>query len=215
MQIFQQQVANTVAGFLLDCQAVKLNLKEPYTWASGWKSPIYTDNRLTLSYPHVRTYIKNQLISLIINNFPAVECIAGVATGGIPQGALTADEIGVPFVYVRSEPKGHGLKNLIEGLVTPGQKVVVVEDLISTGKSSLRAVTALQEAGTEVLGMVSVFTYGFPEAWKAFDAAGITCFPLTDYLSLISTALQKGLIKESDIATLEDWRKNPAQWMQG
>jgi orotate phosphoribosyltransferase len=191
MQIFQQQVANNVAGFLLDCQAVKLNLKQPYVWASGWKAPIYTDNRVTLSFPQVRTYIKNQLISLIVNNFPTVECIAGVATGGIPQGALAADEIGIPFVYVRSEAKGHGLKNMIEGQVHEGQKVVVVEDLISTGKSSLKAVEALQEAGAEVLGMVSVFTYGFPQAWEAFETAGIQCFPLTDYLSLIATALQK------------------------
>ncbi len=212
MQIFQQQVANTVAAYLLDCQAVKINLKEPYIWASGWKSPIYTDNRVTLSYPQVRTYIKNQLISLIVNNFPTVECIAGVATGGIPQGALTADEIGVAFVYVRAEPKGHGLKNLIEGHVSPGQKVVVVEDLISTGKSSLRAVNALLEEGADVLGMVSVFTYGFPEAWASFEKAGVKCFPLTDYLSLISTALAKGLIQEKDIATLEQWRKDPASW---
>jgi len=212
MQIFQQQVANTVAGFLLDCEAVKLNLKEPFTWASGWKSPIYTDNRVTLSYPQVRTYIKNQLVSLIINNFPTVDCIAGVATGGIPQGAMTADEIGVSFVYVRAEPKGHGLKNLIEGHIQEGQKVVVIEDLISTGRSSLRAVEALQESGAEVLGMVSVFTYGFPQAWDAFEKAGIKCFPLTDYLSLISTALHKGIILEKDVAALEQWRKNPAAW---
>jgi len=212
MQIFQQQVANTVASYLLDCQAVKFNLKQPYIWASGWKSPIYTDNRVTLSYPQVRTYIKNQLISLIVNNFPTVECIAGVATGGIPQGALTADEIGVSFVYVRSEPKGHGLKNLIEGQIIEGQKVVVLEDLISTGKSSLKAVEALQDAGADILGMVSVFTYGFPMAWDAFEKAGIKCFPLTDYLSLITTALQRGIIKEKDISTLEEWRKNPANW---
>lgn len=212
MQIFQQQVANTVAGFLLDCQAVKLNLKQPYTWASGWKSPIYTDNRVTLSYPQVRTYIKNQLISLIVNNFPTVDCIAGVATGGIPQGALTADEIGVAFVYVRSEPKVYGLKNMIEGQVQPGQKVVVVEDLISTGKSSLKAVDALVDAGADVLGMVSVFTYGFPSAWEAFENAGVKVFPLTDYLSLIATALQKGIVKEKDVAALEQWRRDPAGW---
>jgi orotate phosphoribosyltransferase len=212
MQIFQQQVANNVAGFLLDCQAVKLNLKQPYVWASGWKAPIYTDNRVTLSFPSVRTYIKNQLISLIVNNFPSVECIAGVATGGIPQGALVADEIGIPFIYVRSEAKNHGLKNMIEGQVQEGQKVVVVEDLISTGKSSLKAVEAIQEAGAEVLGMVSVFTYGFPQAWEAFEKAGIQCFPLTDYLSLIATALQKGIIKDKDIATLEQWRKEPGNW---
>lgn len=212
MQIFQQQVANTVAAYLLDCQAVKLNLKEPFTWASGWKSPIYTDNRVTLSFPQVRTYIKNQLISLIVNNFPDVEGVAGVATGGIPQGALVADEIGIPFVYVRAEPKGHGLKNLIEGQVQPGQKMVVVEDLISTGKSSLKAVDALIDSGAEVLGMVSVFTYGFPEAWEAFENAEIQCFPLTDYLSLIATALQKGLIREEDIATLENWRKDSSHW---
>jgi len=212
MQIFQQQVANNVASFLLDCEAVKFNLKEPFVWASGWKSPIYTDNRVTLSFPQVRTYIKNQLVSLIINNFPTVDCIAGVATGGIPQAALTADEIGVSLVYVRAEAKGHGLKNLIEGHITDGQKVVVVEDLISTGKSSLRAVEALQEYGAEVLGMVSVFTYGFPEAWDAFEAAGIKCFPLTDYLSLISTALQKGIVKEKDIMALEQWRKDPSHW---
>jgi orotate phosphoribosyltransferase len=213
MQIFQQQVANTVAGFLLDCQAVKFNLEDPYVWASGWKSPIYTDNRVTLSFPQVRTYIKNQLISLIVNNFSAVECIAGVATGGIPQGALTADEIGVPFVYVRNEFKAHGLQNLIEGQIHEGQKVVVVEDLISTGKSSLKAVEALREAGAEVLGMVSVFTYGFPVAWEAFEKAGIKCFPLTDYLSVITTALQRGIVQEKDIPALEAWRKNPSKWV--
>jgi len=214
MQIFQQQVANNVASFLLDCQAVKLNLKEPYTWASGWKSPIYTDNRVTLSFPQVRTYIKNQLVSLIINNFPTVDCIAGVATGGIPQAALTADEIGVSMVYVRAEPKVHGLKNLIEGHLIEGQKVVVIEDLISTGKSSLRAVETLQENGADVLGMVSVFTYGFPQASEAFETAGIKCYPLTDYLSLISTALLKGLIQEKDVASLEQWRKSPMSWKQ-
>lgn len=212
MQIFQQQVANRIADQLLDCGAVKINVKEPYTWASGWKSPIYTDNRLTLSYPDVRSFIKTQLVSLVSTHFSQVQGIAGVATGGIPQGTLVADELNIPFLYVRSEAKGHGLRNLVEGKLERGQKIVVVEDLISTGKSSLAAVAALRDYGADVLGMVSVFTYGFPTAGEAFAAANLVCFPLTDYLSLISKALEKGLVTDAEIPLLEAWRKSPGDW---
>lgn len=212
MPIFQQQVANQVAESLLDCQAVKLSIDQPYTWASGWKSPIYCDNRITLSFPAVRSFIKNQLVKLISIHFPEAEVIAGVATGGIPQGALVADEMSLPFVYVRAEAKGHGMQNRVEGWFNKGQKLVVVEDLISTGKSSLSAVDALRESGADVLGMVSVFTYGFSVAGSALAKSGISCFPLTDYPSLIAIALQKGIISDSDIPRLESWRKNPATW---
>lgn len=212
MQIFQQQIANRVAEFLLDCQAVKINPENPYLWSSGWKSPIYTDNRLTLSFPHVRSFIKNQLNSIVSNQFPEAEAIAGVATGGIPQGVLVADELDLGFLYIRAESKGHGLQNRIEGRLLEGQKIVVVEDLISTGKSSLSAVEAIREAGGVVLGMVSVFTYGFPEAGLAFKEAGVSCYPLSDYLTLVAIALERGLISVTDLPALEEWRKDPSKW---
>lgn len=212
MQIYHQQIANRVAEYLLDCEAVKLNAGNPYSWSSGWKSPIYTDNRITLSFPSARSYVKNQLVTLISDQFPKAEAIAGVATGGIAQGALVADTLNLGFLYVRAESKGHGLQNRIEGRLLKGQKIVVVEDLISTGKSSLSAVDALREAGADVLGMVSVFTYGFQEAELAFSEAGVSCFSLSDYLSLLSIALDRGLIADSDLPLLESWRKNPSQW---
>ncbi|HRH34801.1 MAG TPA: orotate phosphoribosyltransferase [Catalimonadaceae bacterium] len=212
MKIQNQQIADRVAEFLLECEAVKLNAGNPFSWSSGWKSPIYTDNRVTLSFPIVRTFVKNELVSLISEQFPAVEAIAGVATGGIAQGALVSDKLDLGFLYVRAESKGHGLQNQIEGRLVKGQKIVVVEDLISTGKSSLSAVNALREAGADVLGMVSVFTYGFHEAELAFSDAGIPCFSLSDYPSLVTIALRQGLISDSDLPLLISWRKNPAQW---
>lgn len=212
MNFFQEQVAIKTAEFLLQTDAVKLSPQKPFKWASGWLSPIYCDNRLTLSYPNARNYIKNQLISLIINNFPEVEAIAAVATAGIPQGAMVADEIGLPFLYVRSEAKDHGMQRLIEGKITPGQKVVLVEDLISTGASSMKAVDALRNAGFEVQGMVAVFTYGFDIAEKNIEAKKIKVLYLCDYATLIQVAAEKGIIASSDIITLEHWRKTPENW---
>lgn len=212
MQIFNPQTARSVAKDLLDCGAVKINPTEPYNWASGWKSPIYTDNRLTLSFPEIRSFIKGELAALVSSQFPAAEGIAGVATGGIPQGALVADVLNLPFLYVRPEPKGHGLRNQVEGKLAKGQKLVVVEDLISTGKSSLAAVSALRAAGAQVLGMVCVFTYGFTQAETAFQDAGLPCFPLTDYLTLIAMAREKKLVSASATPLLEAWRQAPEDW---
>lgn len=212
MQISTPHTARQVAAHLLDCGAVKVNPGTPYTWASGWKSPIYTDNRLTLSFPEIRSFIKTELAALINAQFPEAEGIAGVATGGIPQGALVADVLHLPFLYVRPEPKGHGLRNQVEGRLLSGQKLVVVEDLISTGKSSLAAVSALRAAGADVLGMVCVFTYGFALADKAFQEAGLPCFPLSDYLTLISMAREKELVSAGAIPLLEAWRKAPEVW---
>jgi orotate phosphoribosyltransferase len=212
MKVFQEQVARKTAEFLIQTDAVKLSPAKPFKWASGWNSPIYCDNRLTLSYPNARNYIKNQLISLVINSYPEVEAIAGVATAGIPQGALVADEIGLPFLYVRSEAKDHGMQRLIEGKITPGQKVVVVEDLISTGGSSMKAVQALKNSGFEVLGMVAVFTYGFEVANQNIMQAHVEVACLCDYSTLIQVAVEKGLIAKSDLITLENWRQSPESW---
>jgi orotate phosphoribosyltransferase len=212
MKVFQEQVARKTAEFLLQTDAVKLSPAKPFKWASGWNSPIYCDNRLTLSYPNARNFIKNQLISLVINSYPEVEAIAGVATAGIPQGALVADEIGLPFLYVRSEAKDHGMQRLIEGKITPGQKVVVVEDLISTGGSSMKAVQALKNSGFEVLGMVAVFTYGFEVADQNVMQAQVKVACLCDYSTLIQVAVEKGLIAKSDLITLENWRQSPESW---
>ena len=175
-----KETAKTVAKKLLEINAIKLNVENPFTWASGWKSPIYCDNRLSLSYPEVRTFIKNQLASTIQENFSGAEAIAGVATAGIPQGALVADALNIPFIYVRSKPKGHGLENLIEGKVTKGQKVVVIEDLVSTGGSSLKAIEALMKSEVSVLGMVSIFTYGFPVAQENFDNAKVPLISISN-----------------------------------
>jgi len=206
------EVAKTVAKLLLEIQAIKLNVGDPFTWASGWKSPIYCDNRMSLSYPQVRTYIKEQLASNISQSFPQVEAIAGVATAGIPQGALVAEALNLPFLYVRSKPKGHGMENLIEGKITPGQKVVLIEDLISTGGSSLSAAEALRVAGFNVLGMAAIFTYGFGIADDKFREFGVKFITLCNYSELIEEALKLNYISGDQVAHLQKWRENPSTW---
>ncbi len=197
---------------LLAIKAIKLQPNDPFTWASGWKSPFYCDNRKTLSFAELRTFVKLELTHAVLEHFPEAEAVAGVATGAIAQGALVADALNLPFAYVRSKPKDHGLENLIEGELKPGLKVVVVEDLISTGGSSLKAVEALRRHGCEVVGMVASYTYGFDVAEKAFEEAGVKLVTLTDYDHVVATALETGYIAESDIQLLNDWRKDPAGW---
>lgn len=197
---------------LLAIKAIKLQPNNPFTWASGWKSPFYCDNRKTLSYPELRNYVKLELVHAILEHFPEVEAVAGVATGAIPQGALVADALNLPFVYIRNKPKDHGLENLIEGELKLGAKVVVVEDLISTGGSSLKAVEAIRKNGSEVIGMVASYTYGFPVAKKAFEEAGVQLVTLTDYEHVVAIARETGYIAESDIQLLDEWRKDPANW---
>ena len=201
-----------VAKYLLQIKAIKLEPTNHFVWASGWNSPIYCDNRKTLSYPEVRSYIKEQFANMIKDNFSNVDVIAGVATGAIAQGALVAQELGLPFVYVRSEAKKHGLENLIEGVVAPGQKVVVIEDLISTGGSSLKAVEALRSAGCDVLGMAAIFTYGFKTAEDNFAAANCKLLCLSNYNALIELALETNYITQNDVATLSSWRVDPGNW---
>lgn len=201
-----------VAEKLLQIQAVKLSPAQPFTWASGWKSPIYCDNRTVLSYPYVRDYIKSELANLIFEAYPEAAVIAGVATAGIPHGAMVADQLKLPFIYVRSKPKEHGMGNRIEGVLQPGQPVVVVEDLISTGKSSLEAVQAIREAGGEVIGMVSIFNYGFDVAVKAFEAAGVPFRSLSNYSALIELAVEKGQVSPEQQDTLNAWRSAPDVW---
>jgi orotate phosphoribosyltransferase len=201
-----------VAEFLLQIKAIKLQPNNPFTWASGWKSPIYCDNRVTLSHPSVRTYIRQKLTQLIQEEFGSVDLIAGVATAGIPQGVLVAQELGLPFAYVRAKAKEHGTGSLIEGEIVEGQRVVVVEDLISTGKSSLAAVAALKEAGLSVAGLVSIFTYGFDEADENFKRAKCRYVSLSDYNTLIDYASEHSFIPESDIELLKRWRTNPSEW---
>ena len=199
---------------LLKVKAIKLQPEQPFTWASGWKSPFYCDNRKTLAFPALRTFVKLQLSRIVAERYPEADAIAGVATGAIAQGALVADELALPFAYVRSKPKDHGMANLIEGDLQPGMKVVVVEDLISTGGSSLKAVEALRQHGCEVLGMVAAYTYGFPVAEEAFAAAGVTLTTLTNYEAVVETALQTGYIEQSHVPMLAAWRKDPANWMK-
>ena len=210
-----KSVEKLLAEKLLGICAIKLQPANPFVWASGWNSPIYTDNRRTLSYPEVRSFIKVELCRLILENFPEVQAIAGVATGAIAQGALVADTLGLPYVYVRSAPKDHGLENLIEGALKPGQKVVVIEDLVSTGSSSIKAVESIRNAGCEVIGMVAAYTYGFPIAEQAFKDAKVPLVTLTNYEAVLEVALRTGYIEESDIATLNEWRKDPAHWDAG
>ena len=200
------------AAKLLKIKAIKLQPANPFTWASGWKSPFYCDNRKTLSYPELRNYVKLEITHVILEKFPEVEAIAGVATGAIPQGALVADALNLPFVYVRSKPKDHGLENLIEGELKPGMKVVVIEDLISTGGSSLKAVEAIRNYGCEVIGMVASYTYGFPVAKKAFKDANVELVTLTDYEHVVAEALETGYIADDEVEILNEWRKNPAEW---
>ena len=212
MEIYDQSTASQIAKKLLEIKAIKLSPKDPFTWASGWKSPIYCDNRLSLSYPEVRKFIQEKLTSVIRTPFLNIEAIAGVATAGIPQGVLIADKLDVPFVYVRSKAKGHGMENMIEGKITPGQKVVVVEDLVSTGGSSLKAVNDLRAAGFEVLGMVAIFTYGFEISDINFEKEDVKLYCLSDYSSLLPQALEQGYVSEEDMNTLADWRKGPDTW---
>jgi len=201
-----------VAEYLLQINAIKLQPSNHFTWASGWKSPIYCDNRKTLSFPHVRTFIKDAFAEKVSELYPQAELIAGVATGAIAHGALAADKLGLPFVYVRSGAKDHGLGNQIEGYFESGQKVVVIEDLISTGGSSLSAVRSLREAGCDVLGMVAVFTYGFEKAAHGFEAEKCRLDTLCNYNILIEMALETGYIGKSEVETLKKWRENPAEW---
>lgn len=212
--ISNKDQALKIAEFLLQIKAVKLQPKAPFTWASGWKSPIYCDNRKTLSYPTIRTHIRQAYAAAILAHFGKPDAIAGVATGGIAQGALVAQELGVPFIYVRSSAKGHGLGNQVEGYYEAGQKIVVIEDLISTGGSSLKAVEALREAGCEVKGLVAIFTYGFDLALRNFDAADCPFITLTDYDHLIDQALKSEYITENDVASLREWKSNPENWNQ-
>lgn len=205
-------VERLLAEKLLKISAIKLQPENPFVWASGWNSPIYTDNRRTLSYPEVRTFIKVELCRVIMENFGEVDAIAGVATGAIAQGALVAETSGLPYVYVRSAPKDHGLENLIEGNLKPGQKVVVIEDLISTGGSSLKAVEAIRNAGCEVIGMAAIFTYGFPVAARKFKSAQVELITLSNYNAMLETALETNYIKPEDLETLQEWRKDPASW---
>ena len=202
-------VAEKVASYLLDIKAIKLEPTHPFTWASGWKSPIYCDNRKTLSYPEVRSYIKEQFAALVREKYPEVEVVAGVATGAIAQGVLVAQELDLPFIYIRSSAKSHGLENLIEGEYKSGQKVVVIEDLVSTGGSSLQAVEALRNAGCEVLGMLAIFTYGFQKAVDNFEKAGCQLTTLSNYHAMIDLALKTGYIQEDQVEKLKEWRLSP------
>jgi orotate phosphoribosyltransferase len=201
-----------VAEKLLQINAIKLSPQQPFTWASGWKSPIYCDNRKVLSFPFVRDFIKSEMCSVIFEKFPEAAILAGVATAGIAWGAMAADQLKLPYVYVRPKPKEHGLGNQIEGNLEKGQKVVVIEDLISTGKSSLQVCDVLKAAEVEVIGMVSIFTYGFTVADKAFETAAIPCHSLTNYPTLIELAIEKGIISADQQKTLLNWSADPANW---
>lgn len=201
-----------VAARLLQVEAIKLSPNKPYTWASGWKSPIYCDNRRVLSFPYDRDFIKSELCSVIFEKFPEATAIAGVATAGIAWGAMAADQLKLPFLYVRPKPKEHGLGNQIEGAVEKGQKILIIEDLISTGKSSLQVCDVLKEAGVEIIGMVSIFNYGFSQAADAFESAGIKLISLTNYGVLIDLALQNNMINQKELEMLLSWRENPSEW---
>jgi orotate phosphoribosyltransferase len=205
-------ISQEVAHHLLRIQAIRLRPDNPFTWASGWKSPIYCDNRISLSDPEARTYIKNSLSAAIKGYFKEVDVIAGVATAGIAQGALVADLLDLPFCYVRPEPKKHGMGNQIEGSIKQGQKAVLIEDLISTGGSSLKAADALRSEGVEVLGMVAIFTYGFEIAAENFKNAAVPCYTLSNYDVLVEEAIKLEYISETQMVTLQDWRENPSEW---
>src|SRR5215211_2953950 len=204
--------ALVTAEKLLQADAVRLSAQKPFTWASGWKSPIYCDNRKILSLPFIRDYIKSELCNVVFERFAEAELVAGVATAGIAWGAMVADQLKLPFIYVRPKPKEHGLGNQIEGVYKQSQKVVVIEDLISTGKSSLQVAEVLRQNGVEVLGMVSIFNYQFEQAKEAFERAGVPFISLTDYPSLLKLAEQKGLIQQTELEVLLNWRADPANW---
>ncbi|MBR1631713.1 MAG: orotate phosphoribosyltransferase [Paludibacteraceae bacterium] len=208
------QTENKIAEYLIKVKAIKLQPKNPFTWASGWKSPIYCDNRKTLSYPEIRTYIKDQLVSLVKEKYPDAEVIAGIATGAISQGVLVAEELGLPFIYVRSKPKDHGLENMIEGDLRPHQKVVVIEDLVSTGQSSLNAVDAIRKDGSTVLGMLAIFSYQLRIAQERMSAADVELTTLCNYDAIIRHAVATKYITESEAETLQEWRKSPETWLQ-
>ncbi|MPM18808.1 Orotate phosphoribosyltransferase [bioreactor metagenome] len=210
--IYTQETAKETARLLLQINAIKLNPANPFTWASGWKSPIYCDNRKTLSYPEIRTALLNFFVQAIREKFAGVEVIAGVATAGIPMGMLIAQEMKLPFIYVRSSAKDHGLQNQIEGVLNAGQKVVVIEDLVSTGGSSLKAVEAIRASEGEVLGMAAIFSYAFPHAEKSFAEAGCSLITLGDYPHLVETALEQGTILQEQIELLNKWREQPDTW---
>ncbi|MEM6831892.1 MAG: orotate phosphoribosyltransferase [Bacteroidota bacterium] len=212
MRIYNSQLATEVASNLLDIGAIKLNPDNPFTWASGWKSPIYCDNRLSLSYPAVRSKIKTAMSLAISKTFSGIDAIAGVATAGIPQGALVADELDLPFVYVRSKSKGHGLQNMIEGKLDKGQKVVLLEDLVSTGGSSLTAVEALRNAGADVVGMIAIFTYGFPVSEENMKKHQVELVVLSDYDHLLDYAQDERMFENDMLKTLKEWRTDPANW---
>ena len=212
--IHSEATALHTADLLLQINAIKLNLATPFTWASGWRSPIYTDNRVTLSFPEVRTYLKEQFAELVKARFPTCELVAGVATAGIAHGALLADALNTPYCYVRSSPKAHGMTNLIEGNALAGQKTVVVEDLISTGGSSLNAVSALRNAGCDVIGLVAIFSYGFDKAEQNFRDARCAYYTLTDYHRVIDKALQRNFIGAGELESLRAWRQRPEAWHQ-
>lgn len=213
LQLYKMENLKKVfASKLLGIKAIKLQPNDPFTWASGWKSPIYTDNRIALSYHDVRSFVKLELCHAIMENFPEATAVAGVATGAIAQGALVADQLAMPYVYVRPKPKDHGTKNQIEGRLPEGAKVVVVEDLISTGSSSLKAVAALRDAGFDVVGMVASYTYGFPVAEDAFQEADLKLVTLGDYPTTIEVAAETGYVSKEDLNVLHEWRKDPANW---
>lgn len=209
-----ETIEKLTAEKLLKIKAVKLQPANPFTWASGWKSPIYCDNRKLMSYPLIRNFIKVEFARIILEKYPQTEAIAGVATGAIAPGALVADVLGLPFVYIRSTPKDHGLENLIEGDLKPKQKVIVIEDLVSTGGSSLKAVEAIRRDGSDVLGMLAIFTYGFPVAQKSMKEARVELTALCNYDAILDEALRTDYIDESELKTLQDWRKDPEIWGQ-
>jgi orotate phosphoribosyltransferase len=210
--ITENTTAGKVASMLLDIGAIKLNHKTPFTWSSGWKSPVYCDNRLALSYPEIRSFVKESLAAAVQKHFPQAEYIAGVATAGIPQGALVADLLNLPFVYVRPKPKEHGMGNLIEGKIDAGKKAVMIEDLISTGGSSLKAAVAMQEAGFHVIGMTAIFTYGFDVADNSFQQAKMPLVCLSNFNHLLEEAVVKKYLDESQLAYVKSWRQDPANW---
>jgi len=205
-------ISSKIAEYLLEIKAVRLSLDPPFTWASGWLSPIYCDNRKTLSYPEIRTYIRDAFVAEVKARFPEATGIAGVATGAIAQGALVAEAMGLPFIYIRSKAKGHGMQNLIEGAVDPDGKYVVIEDLISTGKSSVAAVKALQETGTGVLGTLAIFSYGFPEAQANYEETGTPFFTMTDMQALMEFATTSEYLKPEEKSLIESWQKSPSTW---
>ena len=210
--IHNKEIATKVSESLLQIKAIKLNVKEPFTWASGMRSPIYCDNRKTLSFPKFRTFLRQQFVEIITERFGNIDVIAGVATGAIAHGVLVAQELGLPFVYVRSSEKKHGLENKIEGHFEPGQSVIVIEDLVSTGKSSLNAVEALRSAGCDVKGMVAIFSYNLQQAIDNFNEAKCTLYTLSDYDELVKQAVEGTYISENNLKSLINWRKDPENW---